>query len=320
MSRAITEVPGISVGHYTNLKAATGCTVVLCPEGAVCGVDVRGSAPGTRETDLLSPANLVEQVHAILLSGGSAFGLDAAGGVMRYLEERGYGLVRGAVKIPIVPAAILFDLTIGNPLVRPGLEEGYQACLASSKQVAEGSVGVGTGATVGKAVGMELAMKGGVGTHAEELGEGIIVGALMAVNAWGEVVEPETGKTIAGPRQPSGHGFLSTMEVLRHRKPQARGRSNSTTIGVVATNAQLTKMQATKVAQMAQDGIARAIHPAHTMFDGDAIFCLSLGKKEAEITAVGSVAAEVVSQAIIRAVKQAEGLCDIPSVKELPRG
>lgn len=321
MYHAITDVPGIKVGHYTDKKAATGCTVVLCQEGAVAGVDVRGSAPGTRETDLLNPVHLVEKVHAVLISGGSAFGLDAAGGVMRYLEERGYGLNVGVAKVPIVPTAILFDLSLGDPKVRPGIEEGYQACLAATdKEVAEGTVGAGTGARVGKALGGRQAVKSGIGTASQEFAAGIIVGALVAVNALGDIVDPKTGQIIAGLRRLDGEGFLNTSEILRSgQKPQSFIFDN-TTIGVIATNAWLSKTQATKIAQMAHDGLARVIRPAHTMFDGDIIFCLSLGKpeeKQADVTALGTIAAEVIAQAVIRGVTQAESLCGVPSIKDL---
>ena len=317
MFNALTDVAGIKVGHYTDREAATGCTVILCEQGAIAGVDVRGAAPGTRETDLLRPMNLVQHIHAVLLSGGSAFGLDAAGGVMRYLEERGYGFDMGVAKIPIVPAAILFDLSLGRADVRPGAAEGYKACLtASDKEVVEGSVGAGTGATVGKILGIERATKGGLGTASCQLDKGIIVAALVVVNALGDVIEPETGKIIAGPRQPDGKGFLSTAELL---KKGEQGETNplNTTLSVVATNASLNKEQVNRLAQMAQDGLARVIRPSHTMFDGDVLFALSLGTKQGDITVIGSVAAEVVADAILRAIGQAEALAGIPAAKEV---
>jgi len=318
MPNAITDVPGIRVGHWTDRQAATGCTVVLCEDGAVAGVDVRGSAPGTRETDLLRPMNLVEKAHAVLLSGGSAFGLDAAGGVMRYLEERGVGFDTGVVRVPIVPAAILFDLAIGDPRIRPGPEEGYQACLnAGGTGVAEGSVGAGTGATVGKILGVAQATEGGLGTASRKGAGGVIVAALVAVNAFGDVIEPGTGRILAGCRRPDGTGFAGTADLLGRGQVGQAGFATSTTIGVVATNAHLTREQVNKVAQMAHDGIGRAVNPCHSMYDGDALFALSLGRETADVSTIGSLAAEVVSEAIIRAVTQAEGLAGIPAAGDL---
>ncbi len=318
MYNAITDVPGMKVGHWTDREAATGCTVILCEEGAVAGVDVRGSAPGTRETDLLNPVNLVEKVHAILLSGGSAFGLDAAGGVMRYLEEKGYGHETTAGKLPLVPAAIIFDLAIGSAKMRPGAEQGYHACLAAaSGKVAEGTVGAGTGATVGKALGSAQATKSGIGTASQRFGDDVIVGAIVAVNAVGDVIDPETGKTIAGPRRSDGPGFLDTSEIWKSGGGLHNLFVSNTTIGVVAANARLSKPEATKVAQMAHDGLARAIRPVHTMVDGDTIFALSFGDRPSDVNVVGVVAAEVIARAIVRAVTQAEGLCGIPAVAEL---
>ena len=319
MHNAITDVPGIKVGHYTDKEAATGSTVILCEEGAVAGVDVRGSAPGTRETDPLRPMSLVGQAHAILLGGGSAFGLDAAGGVMRYLEERGYGFDVGVAKVPIVPAAILFDLSLGSSKVRPGPEEGYQACLAaSSGEVAEGSVGAGTGATVGKILGPERMTKSGLGTASRRLGN-ITIGAIVAVNAFGDVVDPESGEVIAGPRNIEQGGFFRTIDIMKRIKESKSPIPTNTTIGVVATDASLNKEQVNKVAQMAHDGLARAIRPAHTMVDGDAIFVLSTGKggEGEDVTIIGSIAAEVLATAIVRAVRQAEGLAGIPAAGEV---
>ncbi|MCK4388310.1 MAG: P1 family peptidase [Dehalococcoidia bacterium] len=320
MGNSVTDVVGIKVGHYTDKEAITGCTVILCERGAVAGVDVSGSAPGTKETDVLRPGNLVEKVQAVVLSGGSAFGLDAASGVMKYLEERGVGHETRAGLVPIVPAAIIFDLAIGSSEIRPGAEAGYQACLAATDaEVAEGCVGAGTGATVGKILGMERATKGGLGVASQELANGIVVAALMVVNAFGDVIDAKTGKVIAGPRRPNGGGFLSTAELLRKGKFGRNVLSSNTIIGVVATNAQLNKEQANKLAQMAQVGIARTIDPCRTMYDGDVIFALSCGKKKVDINALGSVAAQVVAMAIIRAVLQAETMAGIPSVKDLSR-
>jgi len=320
MSNSITDVVGIKVGHYTDKEVITGCTVILCEQGAAAGVDVSGSAPGTRETELLRPGNLVEKVQAVVLSGGSAFGLDAASGVMNYLEERGIGHETSAGLVPIVPAAIIFDLAIGSPRIRPGAEAGYKACLAATDaQVAEGCVGAGTGATVGKILGMERATKSGLGMASQELADGVVVAALMVVNAFGDVIDVRTGKVIAGPRRSSGEGFLSTAELLRRGKSKRGAASPNTVIGVVASNGQLGKAQANKLAQMAEAGIARSIDPCRTMYDGDVIFALSSGNKKADINVLGSVAAEVVAAAIIRGVLQAETMGGIPSVNDLNR-
>ena len=318
MYNAVTDVPGIKVGHYTDKEAATGCTVILCEDGAVAGIDVRGAAPGTRETDSLHPMSLVGRAHAILLSGGSAFGLDAAGGVMRYLEERGYGFDTGVAKVPIVPAAILFDLRLGSAKVRPGPDEGYKACLAASTgPVAEGCVGAGTGATVGKILGPERMTKSGLGTASQRLGNAT-VGAIVAVNAFGDVVDPDTGKIIAGPRDIEKGGFLNTIEIMKKSKESLSSLLTNTTIGVVATDASLDKEQVNKIAQLAHDGLARTIRPAHTMVDGDAMFALATGKEgPGDVTMLGAIAAEVVAAAIVRAVTQAEGLAGIPAAKDV---
>ncbi len=320
MNNAITDVPGIKVGHYTDNESATGCTVVLCQEGVVAGVDVRGSAPGTRETDALRMTSLVGRAHAVLLSGGSAFGLDAASGVVRYLEENGFGFDVGVAKVPIVPAAILFDLRLGSAKVRPGPAEGYKACLAASDgPVAEGSVGAGTGATVGKIMGPERMTKSGLGTASCRVGN-FTIGAIFAVNALGDVVDPKTGDIIAGPRDIEHGGFVSTVEVMKQLSESKTITPNNTVIGVVATDASLNKEQAIKVAQMAHDGVARTIRPAHTMFDGDAIFALATGREEQEdVTLIGSLAAELVATAIVRAVREAEGLCGVPAARDVSK-
>ncbi|MGQ9666533.1 MAG: P1 family peptidase [Anaerolineae bacterium] len=314
----ITAVPGIEVGHATDLAGITGCTVVLCRAGAVGGVDVRGSAPGTRETDLLRSENLVEKVHAVVLTGGSAFGLDAACGVMHYLEEQGIGYETGAARVPIVPAAVLYDLAIGDPQARPTAEMGYAAARAASAEEArEGNVGAGTGASVGKLFGMGRAMKGGLGLGLARAG-GILVGAVVAVNPLGDVVNPNTGEVIAGLRSPSGERVASSKEAMKGLVGRAAmGFAGNTVIGVVATNAGLTKAQANKVAQMAQDGIARAVQPAHTMFDGDTIFVLSAGRRKAPVTLVGALATEAVAQAIVRGVLAAEGLGGLPAARDM---
>jgi L-aminopeptidase/D-esterase-like protein len=310
INNAITDVPSIKVGHATDLVAQTGCTVILCEEGAVAGVDVRGSAPGTRETDAIRPMCLVQKAHAILLTGGSAFGLDAACGVMQYLEERGYGFPAGPVKVPIVPAAVIFDLNVGDPKVRPDRQMGYQACLnANAGKVAEGNVGAGTGATVGKYRGMKSS-KGGLGTVSLTLsgkaidgGSDIIVGALVVVNALGNIVDPQTGKIIDGAKNPDTGEFVDIVEEMIIDS-KFDSEFPNTTIGVVATNAALDKEGATKVAQMAHDGLAMAIRPVHTLYDGDTIFALSTGSQRADVTIIGAVAAKLVVEAVVRAVRR----------------
>jgi L-aminopeptidase/D-esterase-like protein len=316
----VTSVAGIKVGHHTLAARPTGCTVVLAEAGAVAGVDVRGSAPGTRETDLLNPLNLVDKVHAIVLAGGSAFGLDAASGVMRYLDERGIGFPTSYGVVPIVPAAILFDLGVGDPKVRPGADCGYAAASsASSGPIAEGSVGAGAGATVGKLHGMERAMKGGVGTAALTLPNGLTVAALVVVNAFGDVIDPATGRVVAGVRTADGRGLADARVLLRTGASRENPIGENSTIGVVVTNARLTKTQATKVAQMAHDGLARAITPIHTQSDGDALFALATGAFaiDADVSVVGALAAEVVADAVLRAVREAKGLPGWPAVRDL---
>lgn len=325
---AITAVPGIRIGHAQDDEALTGCTVVLCEAGAVGGVDQRGGAPGTRETDALHPLNLVDQVHAVMLSGGSAFGLDSATGAVRYLEERKVGFNVGPVRVPIVPAAILFDLGLGSADVRPGAEMGYQACLnASDETPVEGNVGAGTGATVGKILGMGQAMKGGIGTAGMDIGSGVIVGAIAAVNVFGDVVDPANGRIIAGARAihkgpihiGSKEYFADTMQVIKSlvgRTILGFATRGSTVIGVVATNAKLDKVEANKVAQMAQDGIARTIRPAHTMLDGDTIFALATGERSADVNIVGAYGAEVFAEAVVRAVRAAQPVGDLPAAGE----
>ncbi len=318
----LTAVAGIKVGHFTLTGRPTGCTVVLVEKGAVAGVDVRGAAPGTRETDLLNPVNTVERVQAIVLSGGSAFGLDAASGVMRYLQERGIGYPTSAMPVPIVPAAILFDLAVGrNPKIAPTADCGYRAAAAASDgPVVEGNVGAGAGATVGKLAGPGRAMKAGIGTAALALPDGTIVAALVAVNAVGDVIDPATGQVIAGVRTPDGQGLADARKLVR--SPDftlpARPPVSNTTIGVVATNARLTKAQATKLAQMAQDGLARALYPTHTPVDGDTIFALATGEREAaDVLKVSVFAADVVAQAIVRAALQATGIPGYPAARDL---
>ncbi|MBI1886495.1 MAG: P1 family peptidase [Chloroflexi bacterium] len=317
---AITAIEGIAVGHWDDPDAATGCTVVLCPDGAVASADVRGGAPGTRETDLLRPGNLVEQVHAVLLTGGSAFGLDAATGVMRWLEERGAGFPTGAGPVPIVTAAVLYDLSVGRPDVRPDAAAGYAACeaAATGRAIEEGSVGAGTGASVGKALGPERAVKGGVGTACEGTASGVAVAALVAVNCFGEVVDPETGRVIAGPRGEK-KGFESTIEALRAAPPAGVfGGVTNSTIGVVATDAALAKAECLRLAAMAQNGLARVVRPAHTQVDGDTLFALATGRSgaAADLTVLGALAARAVERAIVRAVTAAKGLAGVPAASE----
>lgn len=325
-NNAITDIPGIEVGQAQDEDALTGCTVILCRKGAVGGVDVRGSAPGTRETDLLNPVNLVEKVHAVVLAGGSAFGLDAASGVMKYLAEQKIGFGVGAQRVPIVPAAILFDLGLGKTGRHPDAEMGYAAVSAANPGVvSEGNVGAGTGATVGKIFGMGGAMKAGLGTASLQIGGGVLVGAIVAVNAFGDVLDPDTGRILAGARPtkigPLALGgsaaFADTLQVMRTlpgRTILNLASGANTVIAVVATNARLTKSQATKVAQMAQDGLARVIRPAHTMLDGDTIFALSTGQKKVDVSIVGAFAAEALAQAIIRAIRAARPVGGLPAV------
>jgi L-aminopeptidase/D-esterase-like protein len=328
---AITDVPGILVGHAAAPEALTGCTVILCKDGAVGGVDQRGGSPGTRETDLLRPLHRVERVHAILLAGGSAYGLDAAGGVMRFLEEAGIGFDVRVAKVPIVPAAILFDLDLGSASVRPDAAMGYAACQAAvDEPPAEGNAGAGTGASVGKILGMGAAMKAGLGTASIDLGRGVRVGAIVAVNALGDVIDPADGSILAGARLtrigPVKVGatgqFANSLELMRKAPGKlalrlaARG---NTVIGVVATNARLNKDEANFVAAMAHDGIARTIRPAHTAFDGDTIFALSTGAKSMDASTIGAYAAEVLARAIVRAVTTASSAGGLPCASDLAR-
>jgi L-aminopeptidase/D-esterase-like protein len=328
----LTAVAGLKVGHYTLAERPTGCTVILAEQGAVAGVDVRGSAPGTRETDLLNPTNLVEKVHAIVLAGGSAFGLASADGVVKYLDEKHVGFSTSAGVVPIVPAAILYDLQVGNGAIRPGPDCGYAAARAATADpVTEGNIGAGAGATVGKLLRGDRAMKGGIGSAAIALPDGLIVAAIVAVNAAGNVMDPATGRFIAGGRSADGNG-IADLRALLHggarggaavRSPRSTAQPGealeNTTIGVVATNASLTKTQATKVAQMAHDGYARAIYPSHLMVDGDAIFALATGARPgtAAVDQIGALAADAMSDAIVRAVRAAAGIPGYPAARDL---
>jgi L-aminopeptidase/D-esterase-like protein len=315
---AFTEIEGIKVGHAQNLEAATGCTVILCEEGATAGVDVRGGAPGTRETDLLNPVNLIEKVHAIFLAGGSAFGLDAASGIMQYLEEKQIGFDVQVTRIPIVCGAVLFDLTIGDHRVRPDKEMGYQACLnARSTECRQGNIGAGTGATVGKINGMKRAMKSGLGTNALQV-DALKIGALVAVNCLGDVIDPNTGERLAGPLNEDTRTLENTEELMTGSYATPKNLfSSNTTIGVVATNAELTKSQATKLASMAQDGYARTIRPAHSMFDGDTIFAVATGKVRADLNVIGLLAARAVERAVVAAIKNTTSLCGFKCYADL---
>lgn len=319
MNNSLTRVPGIKVGHVTDTVAATGCTVILCPPKTIGAVDVRGGAPGTRETDLLQPYNHVEEVTAVMLSGGSAFGLATADGAMQWLYEHEIGYMSGAgFLVPIVPAAILFDLAVGNPDVRPTAQMGYQACEnATDVAVEQGSVGAGTGARIGAMLGNDRASKGGIGSASIELPNGLIIAALMAVNAVGDVLD-EQGNILAGLRNEDDSGFmgmLNAMTEMMGSQTQSDSREN-TVIGVVATNAKLSKAHTYKIAQQAHDGIARAVNPAHTMFDGDAIFALATGEIPAHATLVGAYAAEMVSVAIRNAVREASTVADVRAINE----
>jgi len=323
-NRTLTAVPGIKVGHFTYTERPTGCTVILTDAGATAGVDVRGAAPGTRETDLLNPVNSVEQVYGIVLAGGSAFGLDAASGVMRYLDEHNIGFKVGTINVPIVPAAILFDLPVGAkpgaPKIVPTADCGYAAAkAASSAPVAEGNVGAGAGATIGNTAGSGRAMKGGLGSAALSMQDGTIVAAMVAVNALGDVIDPSTGKVVAGVRTADGKGLADARAILRSGAPARSTIGGNTTLGIIATNVVLTKTQATKVAQMAHDGYARAISPVHTPADGDTIFAVATGVKTgtADVGRIGALAAEVMSDAIVRAVKQAHGIPGFPAAADL---
>ena len=308
---SITDVGGLEVGHFTDARRPTGCTVVIAREGAVAGVDVRGAAPGTRETELLHPSNLVERAHAVLLAGGSAWGLNAASGVMRWLEENSIGLPVGFGLVPIVPAAVLFDLPVGDATIRPDASAGYQACVSAGRnRPTEGNVGAGAGALVGKIFGLHRAMRGGIGSASITI-DGITVGAIIACNAMGDVIDPDTGEVLAGARTEDGRSLLNSRKALmagEGPKPVLAG--TSTTIGVIATDATLTKAQAHRLAVVAHDGLARSINPVHTMSDGDTLFALGTGKagKSAGMMLLSTLAAEVTAQAVLRAVLAARSL------------
>lgn len=316
--KGLTDIPGIRVGHASDFDALTGCTVILCEAGAVGGASIGGSATGTEEVPALDPGHIADRVHAVVLAGGSAFGLEAASGVRRYLEHKGVGFETGAARVPIVPCAILYDLGIGKANVRPTREMGEAAAAAATADaVKEGAVGAGTGATVGKIFGMRQAMKGGIGSATVALEgnySGVRVAALAAVNAFGDVIDPKTGGIVAGARTaPGSREFANTARAM---KSGLRGgfRRQNTTLVVVATNARLTKVEARKVAQLANLGLARTINPVNTMFDGDVVFALSLGAEQADVSTIGIAAAEAVSESILRAVRLAPTLGGIPGL------
>lgn len=317
---SITDVPGILVGHATNRKARTGCTVVLCQQDAVGGMDIRGTAAGTRQVDALRSLHLVDRIQAVLLSGGSAFGLDAAGGVMRYLEENGRGFDVKITRVPIVPTAVIFDLAFADGGFRPDRPMGYQACLNASKRVEEGSFGVGTGATVGKLYGISHATKGGVGTSCLTLGD-VLVGALVVVNAFGDVIDDETGEILAGALDPKDQlHFANTFRCMKSGKVPKGESMFNTTLGVVATNVKLSRPQASKLAQMAQNGLVKTIGPIHSTYDGDVVFSLSTGDEEADLNVIGTMADEAMREAVKRSIYYADGFGILPSGREIREG
>jgi L-aminopeptidase/D-esterase-like protein len=321
MLNSITDVKGLQVGHASNYDGYTGCTVILCEKGATCGIDIRGSASGTRQVDALSINHIVEHVHAILLSGGSSFGLDATTGVMRFLEEKGIGFDVGPAKIPIVPTAVIFDIFFGDPKVRPTPEMGYEACKNAKEIVEEGSVGVGVGAAVGKLFEISRAMKGGVGTSSVVMPDGLTVASLVVVNAFGDIIDNVTGKIIAGARvAPDSLEFANTVESIKKGAVKKQFGLVNTTLGVVATNAKFNKREITKIAQMAQGGLIKTISPVHTTFDGDLVFALATGECDADINLVGVLGEFVIAEAIKRAVKKADGFGIVPAFRDITRG
>ena len=311
----VTEIKGIKIGIAENRKAGTGCTVAICENGASAGVDVRGGAPGTRETDLLSPINLVDKVHAVMIAGGSAFGLDAAGGIMKYLEENGIGFDVGVTKVPIVCGAVLFDLTCGDYKIRPDAKMGYEACNNILPKLNNGSIGAGCGATVGKVLGMEHAMKGGLGTYAVSIGE-LQVGAIVAVNCFGDVIDPVSGEIIAGAIK--DNKFVNTSSVLISKYDNKKNYfSGNTTLGIIITNGNFNKAQCTKISSMAHNAYGKTMKPAHTMYDGDTIFTMATGEIEADISSVGMIAEIVMEKAIMNAIKEADSLHGFKCYKDL---
>ena len=316
MFNNILDVKGIKVGQVEDKEGLTGCTVIICEDGGVCGVDVRGSAPGTRETDLLDPINMVQKVHAIVLSGGSAFGLESTCGVSRYLEEKGIGFDVGVAKVPIVTGAVLFDLGVGDSKCRPNIEMGYKACqIANNIELKQGNYGAGCGATVGKIRGSEFCTKGGIGSYSIKLDNGLVVSAIIAVNAFGDVYE--NGQVIAGVLNDDKNDFLNTYDLMKKGVNKGGFNIDNTTIGAVVTNAKLSKAECKKISQMAHNGFAKSIFPIHTPHDGDTIFTLATGEVETDITLLGSIASEVVEKSVISAIKNASKTNDILSYNEI---
>jgi L-aminopeptidase/D-esterase-like protein len=318
-NNSLTAVPGIAVGHYTLADRPTGCTVIIVERGATAGVDVRGAAPATSETDLLTPEKMVQSIYGIALSGGSTFGLETRGGVLKSLEEKKIGVAFGGMRIPIVPAAAIFDLGVGDARIRPGADCGYRAAMAATTDpVPEGSVGAGAGATLGKYLGMSRAMKSGIGSAAMTTADGTIIAALVVANPLGDIVDPATGKIVAGVRKAQGGGFEDVRTLIRSGGPRPSPGGN-TTLGVIATNATLSKAQASQLAQLAGDGLVRAIWPIHTMADGDTVFALATGTKpgDPDMIAIGALAADVMANAVLRAATQATGLPNLPAVRDL---
>ncbi|MEG1312156.1 MAG: P1 family peptidase [Peptostreptococcaceae bacterium] len=316
MYNNILDVKGLKVGQVEDIEGLTGCTVVICEKGATCGVDVRGGGPGTRETDLLDPINMIQEVHAVVLSGGSAFGLESTCGVSKYLEEQNIGFDVGVAKVPIVTGAVLFDLAVGNSKSRPNIDMGYKACkIASDSELKQGNYGAGCGATVGKIKGATYAMKGGIGSYSIKLPNGLVISALVAVNAFGDVYE--NGKVIAGVLDNTKSKTLNTYDIMKNGFTKGGFNIDNTTIGIVATNANLDKAKCKKVSQMAQNGYARTIFPIHTPHDGDTIFTIATGEIETDITLLGSLATEVVEKSIINAIKNAETVGNILSYKDI---
>ena len=318
--KGLTDIPGIKVGHASNFEALTGCTAILCEGGAVAGIDIRGGASGTEETHVLSPLHVTDRIHAVVFSGGSAFGLEAASGVRRFLEKKGVGFPMSSARVPLVTSAILYDLGIGRADVRPTREMGeVAASAAASDTVQEGAVGAGTGATVGKVLGIRQAMKSGLGSASMALEgrySGVHVAALAVVNAIGDVILPSTGEIIAGARTAAGSREFADGTKLTKRGGRQRGSGENTTLVAVATNAKLTKVAATKLAQFAHQGLIRTISPVNTMMDGDLVVALSVGVAEADVNALGVVAAEVVAESILRAVRLAPSLGGLPGLKD----
>ncbi|MCK9328834.1 MAG: P1 family peptidase [Candidatus Cloacimonetes bacterium] len=314
----LTDIYGIQLGHSHSVEG-TGVSVIICKDGATGGVAVRGGAPGTRETDLLNPMEMVQKIHAVVLAGGSAFGLDASSGVMEYLENHNIGFDVGVAKVPIVSSAVLFDLTFGNPKIRPDKEMGLQACINSESynEDIQGNIGAGYGAVVGKYFGLEYSMKSGLGTSAYQIGD-LQIGAIVAVNCLGDVKNPRTNEFIAGAYDRKQHIFLNTEQLMidnyKDLKDPFKG---NTTIGIIITNAKLDKAQANKLASMAHNGFARTIYPSHTMYDGDTIFCLGTNQVNVDITLLGMLLTNTMEQAILNAVTNAESLKDTPSYKEI---